>query len=367
MNRIPVYEPLLNGNEKLYVNACLDSNWISSKGEFILRFEDAFRHYVGASHAVSVSNGSVALHLALVALNIKPGDEVIVPTFTYVASVNAIIHAGAIPVFVDSLMDTWQMNPAQLREKINSKTRAIMAVHLYGQPCDMKSLVNLCEEFNLLLIEDCAEAFGAYYNNQHVGTFGDAATFSFYGNKTLTTGEGGMLITKEQEVHERATLLRGQGVSKTITYWHDAIGFNYRMTNICAAIGLAQLEKSNEILLKKRQIAHWYKHNLQGLPLIVHDEIGDVRHSYWMCSILLENPADRDLLREHLNQHHVETRPAFYPVHLMPMYNKIHESYPVAESLGSRGINLPSWPALTEKQINYITEQIKNYFLLNKI
>ena len=359
---LPIYQPSLSGNEKLYVNQCLDTNWISSKGEFINRFETSFAQYINTPYATSVSNGTVALHFALLAIGISPGDEIIVPSLTYVASVNTIIQAGAIPVFVDSLAGTWQIDPTDVQRKITSKTRAIMAVHLYGHPCDMSSLVNICKEHQLLLIEDCAEALGSFFHDQHVGTFGDVATFSFFGNKTITTGEGGMVVAKDPNVYERATTLKSQGVSKNIMYWHDVIAYNYRMTNICAAIGLAQLERVNDILAKKRAIAAWYKDNLSDLPLVTHEETAHTRHSYWMCSILLNEAKHRDPLRQYLDTVQIETRPLFYPAHLMPMYGKTHEKHPIAESLGSRGINLPSWPELTIEQLTRITHHIKEYF-----
>ncbi len=361
--QIPIYQPYFHGNEKLYVNQCLDSSWISSKGQFINQFEEKFAEYVRVPHATSVCNGTVAIHLALTTLDLKPGDEVIVPTLTYIASVNAIVQAGAIPIFVDSLPDTWQMDPEDVRRKLNTRTRAIMAVHLYGHPCDMPALVDLCIEHDLLLIEDCAEAFGSYYQGQHVGTFGDIATFSFYGNKTLTTGEGGMLIMKSAKLHSHATHLKNQGVSKSHEYWHDILGYNYRMTNICAAIGLAQIEKMSEILEKKRQIAQWYQLGLEALPLHLHQEIGEVTHSYWMCSLMLDDAKHREPLREHLKKAQIETRPVFYPAHLLPMYAHSAELHPIAESLGARGINLPSWPGLTQEKVETIVQRIKEYFI----
>lgn len=363
MEKIPVYQPYLHGNEKKYVNQCLDSNWISSKGEFISRFEQKFAEFVDISYATSVCNGTVAIHLALLSCGIQPGDEVIVPALTYVASVNTIVQAGAKPVFVDSLPDTWQMDPEDVRRKLTTKTRAIMAVHLYGHPCDLQSLITICQENKLYLIEDCAEAFGSYYQEKHVGTLGDIATFSFFGNKTLTTGEGGMLITNHPDCHARAANLKNQGISHRIQYWHDVLGYNYRMTNICAAIGLSQIENIDVVLTKKRQIAEWYANELQQLPLVTHQEVGDVRHSYWMCSILLNESKHRDTLRHYLDQANIETRPAFYPVHLFPMYSSSSESHPVAESLGARGINLPSWPGLKHEQVRMITRKIREYFV----
>ena len=361
---IPVYRPYFSGREKEYVNKCLDSTWISSKGEFITKFEKQFAGYIGAPHATTVCNGTVALHLALAALGLQPGDEVIVPTLTYVASVNAIVQAGATPVFADSLDNTWQIDPEDVHRKITRRTKAIMAVHLYGLPCDMEPLVRLCKKHQLYLIEDCAEAFGTYYDGQHVGTFGDIATFSFFGNKTITTGEGGMVVTSNHELLNRAYHLKTQGVSAVREYWHDVVAYNYRMTNICAAIGLAQLEQANTIIEKKRQIAAWYQAGLRDLPLKTHDEIPGTRHSYWMCSFVLGRAEHRQPLRDHLKEAGVETRPLFHPAHTLPPY-AANVEFPVAESLSARGINLPSYPGLSRAEVNDICGLIRQFFAHN--
>jgi perosamine synthetase len=358
---IPVYQPYLAGREKEYVNQCLDSTWISSKGEFINRFETHFASYIGAEYATSVCNGTVALHLAIEALGLKAGDEVIVPTMTYIASVNTIIQTGATPIFVDSLENSWNIDPADVRRKITSKTKAVMAVHLYGLPCDMDALTDICREHNLYLIEDAAEAFGTYYKGQHVGTFGDIATFSFFGNKTITTGEGGMVVTKSKALLDKAFHLKNQGVSPTREYWHDVVAYNYRMTNICAAIGLAQLEQADVIIAKKRQVAEWYREGLKGLPLSTHDELPETKHSYWMCSVAVNDAAHRQPLRDYLKTAGIETRPLFYPSHILP-HCKTDEVFPVAESLGSRGINLPSYPGLSYEDVSAVCNAIRTFF-----
>ncbi|MEO8413534.1 MAG: DegT/DnrJ/EryC1/StrS family aminotransferase [Ginsengibacter sp.] len=359
--KIPVYRPSLNGNEKKYVNECLDSTWISSKGEFIGKFENGIANYIGVKHAASVSNGTVAIHLTLLALGIGPGDEVIVPTLTYIASVNAIVYAGATPVFVDSLHDTWQMNPQEVMKKITSRTKAVIAVHLYGHPCEMDTITKICRENNIFLIEDCAEAIGSQYKNQHVGTFGDISTFSFFGNKTITTGEGGMVMTNDETLHDRVLHFKGQGLAKHREYWHDIIGYNYRMTNVCAAIGLAQLEQINSFLENKRRVADFYKNAFKGSAIEFHGEATDIYHSYWMCSILVDEPAKREPLREHLASNEIETRPLFYPIHTMPMYSGKYQKYPVAEDLGWRGICLPSYPSLSMEDLEYITDKILSF------
>lgn len=358
MFKYPVYQPSLTGNERKYVNECLDSTWISSKGKFIAEFETGFARQIGVRHAASVSNGTVALHVALVAVGIGPGMEVIVPTLTYVASVNAIAYTGAVPVFVDSLEDTWQMDPEDVRRRITSRTRAILAVHLYGHSCDMSALCAIAREHDLLLIEDCAESFGSLYEGRHTGTFGDIATFSFFGNKTITTGEGGMVVTNDETLHERVCHFKGQGLAKYREYWHDVIGYNYRMTNICAAIGLAQLEQADAFIGRKRQLADWYMEGLAGTDVVFHKAHGNVVHTHWMCSILVPRPGDRETLRADLVAEGIETRPLFSPVHSMPMYSHHFQKYPVAENLARRGINLPSYPALTRDQVREIAAVI---------
>lgn len=364
MIKIPVYRPSLCGNEKKFVVECLDSTWISSKGKFIDQFESSFAHFVQAPHAVAVCNGTVAIHLALVVLGIGPGDEVIVPSLTYIASVNAIAYTGAEPVFADSLEKTWQMDPEDVRRKITPKTKAILAVHLYGHPCGIEELKKIADSNQLYLIEDCAEALGAYYKDQHVGTFGSVGTFSFFGNKTITTGEGGMLVMQDSSLHQKASILKGQGNDPGRTYWHSVIGYNYRMTNLAAAIGVAQLEYARQILQKKREIAEHYRSLLTGLPVAIHSEEPGYTHSYWMVSILVERESDRDALRAFLEKQGVETRPFFYPTHFMPMYRAIASgnTCKTAEKISARGINLPSFPELTTKEIEFICHRIRHYF-----
>jgi len=356
--KYPVYQPSLNGNEKKYVEECLDSTWISSKGKFVNEFESQFSRYVGTEFATTVCNGTAALHLAMVALGLGEGDEVIVPTLTYIASVNAITYTGAKAVFVDSLQETWQLDPEDVKRKITPATKAILCVHLYGQACDMDTLASLAQENSLFLIEDCAEAIGTFYKNKHVGTFGDAATFSFYGNKTITTGEGGMVLTNDGTLHNRLIHLKGQGLAMYREYWHDVIGYNYRMTNICAAIGLAQLEQLPHILKKKRQIARWYQEGLQGSGFKIHKEASDTVHSYWMCTIVIPYDMDRNALKQHLIDNGIETRPMFYPIHTMPIYSKRYEKHPIAEYLGRLGMNLPSYPDLVKVDVDQIVDSI---------
>lgn len=360
--KIPIYQPWLGGNEKKYVNDCLDTNWISSKGKYIKKFEEKFAEYLGVKYATGISNGTTALHLALETLGIGKGDEVIVPTFTYIASVSSVLYTGATPVFADSLSSTWQVDPADIRKKITAKTKAVMPVHLYGHPCEMDEICRIAEEHKLFIIEDCAEAFGSKYKDKFTGTFGNIAAFSFYGNKTITTGEGGMLITNDYYLYDKAYHLKMHGVSRDREYWHDIIGYNYRMTNICAAIGLAQLEKANEHIKLKRELAEKYNNLLKKLPVTPHKEAQNVFHTYWMYSILTDNVKTRNSLREYLKQEGIETRPTFYPVHTMPMFSHQYHKFPVAEDIAIRGINLPSWPDMPDEFIEYVCSKISCFF-----
>jgi perosamine synthetase len=361
---IPLYQPYLVGREKQYLTECVDTLAIA-KGDFIPRFETAFGRYLGAPHAATVCNGTAALHLALLAAGIGPGDEVIAPTLTYIAAINVIAHVGATPVLADSIRSTWQLDPEQVMRRITDRTRAIMAVHLYGSPCDMEALTWICRKKNLLLIEDCAEALGATCNGRHVGTFGHTAAFSFFGNKTITTGEGGMVVARDAALLERACHMRGQGVSPVREYWHDALAFNFRMNNISAAVGLAQLEQIEGILKKKRAIADWYRVNLSDLPLELQQEQAGTTHSFWMCSALAADSPTRDALRGHLSSNGIETRPVFHPAHTMPVFFS-KERFPIAESLSQRGFNLPSYPGLSEEQLDLVCSSIKQFYSVRK-
>jgi perosamine synthetase len=363
--KIPLYQPTLAGNEQANVMECLTSNWISSKGRFLGEFERKFADYTGSSYAVGVCNGTVALHLAAVALGLGPGDEVIVPTLTYIAPVNAITYTGATPVFVDSVAATWQMDCADVRRQITKRTRAILAVHLYGHPCNLGELRAIADEHRLFLIEDCAEAFGSRFQGTHVGRHGNIATYSFYGNKTITTGEGGMVVTDDKTLYSRLLHLRGQGLAAHREYWHDIVGYNYRMTNICAAIGLAQLEQADQFLSRKRAIALRYRAAAADCGLAFHEEAAGVVHSYWMSSVLVPDTVQRDPLREHLRQRGIETRPTFFPVHTMPMYSVRFQHHPIAESIGWRGINLPSWPGMQDADVQTVIEALRSFMLIH--
>lgn len=360
--RIPVYQPTLTGNEKKYVDDCIETSWISSKGKYNDMFSKMFSNYIGTQYGTTVVNGTLALHLALLALGIGEGDEVILPSLTYIASANAVRYTGAKVVFADSKEDSWQLDPNDIEHRITDRTKAIMPVHLYGHPCDMDSIIELAKKHHLFVIEDCAEAIGSEYKGRKVGTFGDIAAFSFFGNKTITCGEGGMIVTNDKTLYERAIHIKGQGLAAHREYWHDIIGYNYRMTNIAAAIGVAQLEQVESFVNRKIQIANMYKEKVSGLPIRVHEAIGDVKHTYWMVSIVCEYLDDRDKLRDFLKKGGVETRPTFYPIHTMPMYSEKYQRLPIAEKLGWSGMNLPSYPSLKDEEVYYVCDLIRKFF-----
>jgi perosamine synthetase len=355
---IPLYRPDLSGNERRYVLECLDSTWISSNGAFVGRFEAEFARAVGVAHAVTVSNGTVALHLALHSQGIGPSDEVIVPTFSYISCVNTIVQTGAKPIFVDSRPSDWLMDPDDVESRITERTKAIMAVHLYGAVCEMDTLQKIASRHGLLLIEDCAEALGATLAGRQAGALGDVACFSFYGNKTVTTGEGGMVATQSAELAARLRLLKSQGQDPERRYWHTELGFNYRMTNICAAIGLAQIERLPAIVARKRAIADMYRDLLGDSPVTCQKPSPEVVSSNWLFSLLLPKGVERDHVAGFLADNGVETRPVFHCAHQMPMYLS-REFFPHAEDISERGISLPSFPGLSDSDIDVIVGLLK--------
>jgi perosamine synthetase len=363
VHKIPVASPVLDGNELSYVTECIQTNWISSQGKFVMQFEKQFEDYHKISKALAVSNGTVAIHLALVALGIKEGDEIIVPDFTFAASINAIIHSKATPVIVDIDRDTWNICPKAIEKAITPRTRAIMPVHLYGYPCDMSRIMFIAKKHNLLVIEDCAEALGSYYKGAPVGSFGDASTFSFFGNKTVTTGEGGMVLFKDSAIGCLGAMLRDHGMSKTRRYWHEFVGFNYRMTNLQAAIGVAQMEKLDFFVERKQWIAKAYTMCLEkigGFKVPLYSK--DVINSYWIYTfIVLDNLGiSRDEVIDKLASKGIETRPVFYPLHMMPPYKNFGSSDVLQNSIwvSSNGLSLPSSASLTEKELDYICTSI---------
>ncbi len=357
---IPIAEPLLGEKELTNVIDVMKSGWISSKGKYIIEFEENFAEYCGVKNGISTTNGTASLHLALKALGIKKYDEIIVPTLSFIATANAVTYCGAKPVFVDSDKDYWCINPEKIEEKITSKTKAIIPVHLYGHPCDMDAIMKIAKEHNLHVVEDAAEAHGAKYKWQKVGSFSDISCFSFFGNKIITTGEGGMCLTDNDELAEKMIILRDHGMNLNNKYWHDIIGFNYRITNLQAAVGVAQLEKIERIIDIKRKNAKLYNSLLEDVNSITLPvEKKWAKNVYWMYTILINNDygLSRNKLIIKLKEKGIDSRPFFYPISSMPPYNT-NEKFPIAEDLSKRGINLPSSPLLKKEDIEYISDCI---------
>jgi perosamine synthetase len=366
VRKISVASPLLDGNELAYVTDCIKTNWISSQGKYVRQFEELFTEYHHQRCSIAVSNGTVALHLALLALGIGEGDEVLVPDLTFAASVNAIIYTGAKPILVDVNRDTWNIDIEKASKYITNKTKAIMPVHLYGHPCDMDAICKFASDYSLTIIEDCAEALGSLYKGKPVGVFGDVATFSFYGNKTITTGEGGMIVFKDPKKAEFASIMRDHGMDKSKRYWHSVVGYNYRLTNIQAAIGVAQFERLGQFVDAKRKIASIYSKYLNQIKYFtIPTERKNCFNTYWLYTFLVnyDAPFQRDNLIDHLILCGVESRPVFFPMHEMPPYTNYGKSInlEVSKTISCQGLSLPSSVTLTEAELEYICNSILQF------
>lgn len=363
MDRITMASPIFNGKEKEYLNDCIDTGWISANGPYVQRFETEFADYCNTKYALACSNGTVTLHLILKAVGIGPGDEVIMPALTYIATANTVRYCGAAPVFVDCLPDSWNIDPVAVEKAITKHTKAIMPVHLYGLSADMTALRQIGEKHSIPIIEDAAEAHGAVWDGRRVGSIGIAGSFSFFGNKIITTGEGGMIVTNNEALYQKMKILRSQGMDPRRRYWHEMIGYNYRMTNMQAAVGVAQLENIEWHLQQRQRVAAEYRKAFQG-PLAEYVDIQKVtspeNHVYWMMSIILKDRVtkSRDCVMDEMELRGIEMRPLFYPVYQMPPYLEYGTSCPIAERLSSRGINLPTHAGLNEEKISFITSCI---------
>lgn len=364
---IPVNEPLLDGNEKKYLAECIDTGWISSEGPFVTRFEREFAAGVGRKHAVAVSNGSVALDAAVAALKLGPGDEVILPSFTIISCAAAIVRAGATPVVVDSDPHTWNMVPEQVAAAIGPRTRAIMVVHIYGLPCDMAPLLELAQRHGLKLIEDAAEMHGQTWRGRPCGSFGDISTFSFYPNKHITTGEGGMLVTDDDALAERCRSLRNLFFAPPRRFVHEELGWNLRMTNLQAALGVAQLERLPQFVRRKRAMGQRYERLLGGVKGVQRAPVrtADAENIWWVYGLVLDDsvPFDAFEAMARLAKMGVGCRPFFWPMHEQPVLRRMGlfdgVRLPVAERLARRGFYVPSGLALTEAQIDTVAAAVK--------
>jgi len=375
MIRIPVNEPLLTNQELEYVSECVRTGWISSAGRFIEEFEDKWASYCGRHYGIAVSNGTVALQVAAACLGLKPGDEVIMPTFTIISCALAVLYNGGMPVLVDCDPRTWCMDVDQVKSKITKRTRAIMPVHIYGHPVDMDPILDLTEKHGLAIVEDAAEVHGAEYllgrgtahsRWRRCGSFGTLSCFSFYANKLITTGEGGMVLTDDSKLAEKARSLRNLCFQADRRFYHKDLGFNFRLTNIQAALGLAQLERIDEIIARKRWMGEEYNRRLAGLRgLQLPVEESWAKNVYWMYGVVLseEIGIDATVFAERLKHLEIETRPFFLGLHEQPVFHQkelfLREQYPVAERIARQGLYLPSGLALTTEQISQVCEAVR--------
>ncbi|MBL8164455.1 MAG: aminotransferase class I/II-fold pyridoxal phosphate-dependent enzyme [Anaerolineae bacterium] len=360
--RLPVAEPTLGERELEYVTECILTGWISSAGRFVVCFEEQFAAFCQTRFGVATSNGTTALHLALLALDIGPGDEVIVPSLSFIATANAVAYTGAKPVFVDIEADTWNMDPGAIEAAITPRTKALLPVHLYGHPANMDPILDIARRHNLYVVEDAAEAHGALYKGRPVGGLSDIAVFSFYGNKIVTTGEGGMVVTNNEQLAERVRVLRDHGMSKDRRYWHPVLGYNYRMTNLQAAVGVAQMEKVERILEAKARVSATYDALLKDIPGITCPPRTEWASPVcWLYTLLVDESTfgkSRDTFMQVLQQHNVESRPVFPPMHKQPLYDA-GITLPVTERVSDQGVSLPSAVSLTTTDIERIVGVIR--------
>jgi perosamine synthetase len=355
---IPVATPIIGELEYKYVTEALLSGWVSSTGPFIERFEREFAKFCGAQFAVATSNGTVSLHLALVAAGIEPNDEVIIPALTFAATANAVIYTGAKPVIVDIDPLSWNIDIKNIEQAITAKTKAIIPVHLYGVPCQMEEIMEIAKRRNLIVVEDAAEAHGASYRNQIVGAIGHLASFSFFGNKLLTTGEGGAVVCNSPKLYEKMRVLRDHGMSKSRRYWHEVVGFNYRMTNIQAALGVAQLERWEQIISAKQTIADYYDKHIRLEGFVRQQTPPNSQNVCWIYTLAALNQSnfDRDKTLLRLKERNVDSRPLFNPLPAMPPYHieNWKEKFPVASKVSSCGFSIPSSVELSPSQLEYV-------------
>jgi perosamine synthetase len=367
MSFIPVNEPLLDGNEKKYLAECIDTGWISSEGPFVRQFEEKFAARVGRRYGIAVSNGTAAVDAAISALNIGAGDEVIMPTFTIISCIAQIVRTGATPVLIDSDPLTWNMDVSRIEERVTSRTRAIMVVHVYGLPTEMDAVLDIAHRHGLKVIEDAAEMIGQTYRGRPCGSFGDLSTFSFYPNKHVTTGEGGMIVTDDEELAEHCRSLRNLCFQPERRFVHEELGWNMRLSNLQAALGLAQLERLDEFVARKRIMGQLYSQLLEGLGDIElpHATVDYADNIYWVYGVVLGEriPFDAREAMQRLATHGIGSRPFFWPMHEQPVFHRMglfmNEQHPVAERIARRGLYLPSGVALADEQITRSAEALK--------
>jgi perosamine synthetase len=355
---IPVSAPDLSGNESKYAAEAVESTWVSSSGEFITRFESQLAEKTAVKHAITTSNGTTSLHLALATLGIGPGDEVIVPSLTFVATANVVRYCGATPIFTDVSADSWCIDAANVEKALTPQTKAVIAVHLFGNVADIDSIRSVLADRDIAIIEDTAEAQGASLNGHPAGSLGDIGCFSFYGNKIITTGEGGMLTTNSDKLIQQARKLRNHGMDSTRHYWHDEVGFNYRLTNVQAAIGVAQMERFDEITSKRQQVFDWYRERLSSHEQLTLQPVpAETVQAPWFFTLLLNDGIEREPLRAQMLERGIDTRPFFTPMHQLPIY-KTDQNLPISEDVAHRGMYLPTFAQLTEVQVDRICQTL---------
>lgn len=364
---IPVNQPVISEEAKKYVMECLETGWISSAGKYVSLFEEKFATYIGTKFATTTTNGTTALHLAMEILGIGEGDEVIMPDLTIMSCAFAALYVGAKPVLVDVEKETGNIDPNKIEAAITSKTKAIMVVHLYGHPADLDPILAIAKKHHLLVIEDAAEAHGAEYKGKKVGSFGDVSCFSFYGNKIITTGEGGMVLMNNEELYKKAILIKDLAHKVGQRFYHEQVGYNFRMTNLQAALGVSALEHIDEYIAQKRHMAALYRellHDVQYLRTPIEQK--NYKSVYWMYAVELSSdaPFSREVFMERLKEKGVDTRTYFYPLHAQPVLQKMYTyddtDYPVSDDLSARGLYLPSGLAITDDQIKEVAATIKS-------
>lgn len=365
--RIPITRPSISDLEIGYVNDAVRTGWGSKCYDYINRFEKDFASFQDSQYALATSSCTGAIHLALMALGINEGDEVIIPDITWIASVEPVLYIGAKPVFVDVLPDTWCIDPEKIEASVTNKTKAIIVVHLYGNLAEMDSIMGIAKKYNLRVLEDAAEGWGSEYKGQKAGSIADAGVFSFHGTKTISTGEGGMLVTNQEAVFDKAKILNDHGRDPKTgkTFWMENYGYKYKMSNLQAAMGCAQLERSEELIAKKREIFSWYKQEFTSKYYILNPEHPHTKNSYWMPTIIFDKSLalQREKLFAYLRKRNIDSRPFFYPLSSLPMFNPCNNT--VSYSIYNRGINLPSYHDMEYQEVKYISDMVTEFVLLH--
>ncbi len=362
-NKIVITKPSITELEINYVIDAISHGWGAKCYEYIFRFEKKFADFLGVKYSLATSSCTGAIHLALMALGVKAGDEVILPDITWIASVEPVLYIGAKPIMVDILPDTWCIDPSKIESVITPNTKAIIVVHLYGNLVDMDAVMRIADKYNIKVLEDAAEAFGSEINGQKAGSIGHAGVFSFHGTKTISTGEGGMMVTNDERIYQNSVILNDHGRDPKIgkTFWMENYGYKYKISNLQAAMGCAQIERADELIDKKREVFNWYKYELSEFPGILNPEYLGTKNSYWMPTLVMDDPFDRDSLFLYLKIKNIDSRPFFYPLSSLPMFESKYGNI-VSYSIYSRGINLPSHSELTRSDVAYVCKVLRDFF-----